>query len=247
MNLSEIQQKDIISIKDGRKIGRIIDAEISTNGNIEYLILEQPRNIRSLFNNSDEIKISFKDIEKIGSDVILVNIWYNVLWGELPVNKKILTVAMITLAIDQISKAVLESIIKLGTTKTIINNFFYLTSCHNDGAAWGILSNQTLLITLGTTFAFFVIYRFIYTFKENKRNNIAFGLVLGGLAGNLIDRVFLGYVRDFFDFLIFNYSFPVFNVADVAIVIGVFLLIIAILKGEDVNENNGKRVKRETR
>ena len=49
MNLSEIQQKDIISIKDGRKIGRIIDAEISTTGNIEYLILEQPRNIRTIF------------------------------------------------------------------------------------------------------------------------------------------------------------------------------------------------------
>lgn len=74
MNLSEIQQKDIISIKDGRKIGRIIDAEISNTGNIEYLILEQPRNIKSLFSNSEEIKISFKDIEKIGSDVILVNI-----------------------------------------------------------------------------------------------------------------------------------------------------------------------------
>lgn len=162
-------------------------------------------------------------------------------------NKKILTVAMIALAIDQISKTVLGNLIKLGTTKTIINNFFYLTSCHNDGAAWGILSNQTLLITIGTIIAFFVIYRFIYTFKENTRNNIAFGLVLGGLAGNLIDRVFLGYVRDFFDFLIFNYSFPVFNVADIAIVAGVFLLIIAILKGEDVHDNNSKRIKREAR
>ena len=162
-------------------------------------------------------------------------------------NKKILTIAMISLAIDQISKIVLSHIVKLGETKEIIKNFFYLTWCHNDGAAWGILSNQTLIITLGTIVAFIVIYRYIYTFKENTRNNIAFGLVIGGLAGNLMDRVFLGYVRDFFDFLIFKYSFPVFNVADISIVLGVSLLIIAILKGEDVNDNNSKRSKRKTR
>lgn len=73
MNLSDLQQKDIISLKDGKKIGKIIDAEISQTGTITYLVVEQPKNIRSFFNSKDEIKISFKDIEKIGSDVILVN------------------------------------------------------------------------------------------------------------------------------------------------------------------------------
>lgn len=161
-------------------------------------------------------------------------------------NRKILTIAMVTLVIDQITKTILENIIKLGTTKQIIKNFFYITTVHNDGAAWGIFSNQSIIIIIGTIISFFIIYKFIYGFKKNTRNNIAFGLVLGGLAGNLCDRLFLGYVRDFLDFIIFKYDFPVFNIADVAIVIGVILLIIAIIKGEDVNENNSKRSKRKT-
>lgn len=161
-------------------------------------------------------------------------------------NRKILTIAMVTLVIDQITKTILENIIKLGTTKQIIKNFFYITTVHNDGAAWGIFSNNSIIIIIGTIISFFIIYKFIYGFKKNTRNNIAFGLVLGGLAGNLCDRLFLGYVRDFLDFIIFKYDFPVFNIADVAIVIGVILLIIAIIKGEDVNENNSKRSKRKT-
>lgn len=162
-------------------------------------------------------------------------------------NRKILTIAMVTLVIDQITKSIIGNIIKLGTTKQVIKDFFYLTTVHNNGAAWGLFSNKTIFITLGTIISFFVIYKFIYGFKKNTRNNIAFGLVLGGLAGNLVDRLLLGYVRDFFDFIIFKYEFPVFNIADIAIVIGVILLIIAIFKGEDVNENNSKRSKRKTR
>ena len=161
-------------------------------------------------------------------------------------NRKILTIAMVTLVVDQITKSILGNLIKLGTTKQIIKNFFYITTVHNDGAAWGIFSNQSIIIIIGTIISFIIIYKFIYGFKKNTRNNIAFGLVLGGLAGNLCDRLFLGYVRDFLDFIIFKYDFPVFNIADVAIVIGVILLIIAIIKGEDVNENNSKRNKRKT-
>lgn len=161
-------------------------------------------------------------------------------------NKKTLSFAMITLVLDQITKSVIGNFIKLGTTKQVIKNFFYLTTVHNDGAAWGIFSNYKFIITIGTIISFFIIYKFIYGFKSNTRNNIAFGFLLGGLAGNLCDRLFLGYVRDFLDFIIFGYDFPVFNIADIAIVIGVILLIIAIIKGEDVNENNSKRSKRKT-
>ena len=78
MYLSELQQKDIISINDGRKIGKIIDVEINEDGSINKLLIETTHNIRNIFKKDDEIKISFKDISKIGSDVILVNIWYNV-------------------------------------------------------------------------------------------------------------------------------------------------------------------------
>ena len=74
MNLSELQTKYIISLKDGRKIGRIIDVEINENGSIRYLVIEQNHNIKNFFSRSEDIKISFESIEKIGSDVILVKI-----------------------------------------------------------------------------------------------------------------------------------------------------------------------------
>ena len=73
----------------------------------------------------------------------------------------------------------------------------------------------------------------MYLFKKNKRNDIAFGLLVGGLMGNLLYRILYVYVRDFFDFYIFGYDYTVFNIADIAIVIGVILLIVAIIKGED--------------
>ncbi len=74
MFLSDMQNKDIVSVRDGRKIGHIIDAEISMEGNIVYLVVEPKKNFKKIFGNSTETKISFKDINKIGEDVILVNI-----------------------------------------------------------------------------------------------------------------------------------------------------------------------------
>ncbi len=73
MFLSELQNKDIVSTKDGRKLGRIIDAEINTQGRIIYLIAEPKRNIKKIMISAQETKISFDDITKIGEDVILVN------------------------------------------------------------------------------------------------------------------------------------------------------------------------------
>lgn len=163
-------------------------------------------------------------------------------------NKKIFSFATIVLALDQITKIIVSSYLKLNSSVKVIKNFFYITLCHNYGAAWGIFSDSKLLIIMGTLVAIVLIYHFIYCFKKNMRNDLAFGLLFGGLAGNLIDRIAFGYVRDFLDFIIFKYDYPVFNVADMAIVLGVILLIYAIIKGEDVNENSSKRSgKRKTR
>lgn len=162
-------------------------------------------------------------------------------------NKKILVIATIALALDQISKVVASIFLNINESIKVISKFFYLTLCHNEGAAWGLFDNAKIVIIIGTIFAVILIYHFIYCFKSNFRNNLAFGLLCGGLAGNLIDRITLGYVRDFFDFYIFNYDYPIFNIADICIVIGVILLIYAIIKGEDVNENNSNTRKRKIR
>ena len=162
-------------------------------------------------------------------------------------NRKILIIAIIALAIDQITKVATSILLEFNKPLTVIKDFFYLTLCHNEGAAWGIFSNTKVIILIGTIIALITIYHFVYCFKQNKRNTLAFGLLLGGLSGNLIDRLLFGYVRDFFDFYIFGYDYPVFNIADICIVFGVILLIIAVLKGEDTNEDNSNRKSRETR
>ena len=74
-------------------------------------------------------------------------------------------------------------------------------------------------------------------FKASKKNILAFSLVFGGLFGNLLDRIIHGYVIDFIDFYIFNYNYPIFNIADSCICIGIFILLYSIYMGED-NENN---------
>jgi signal peptidase II len=89
------------------------------------------------------------------------------------------------------------------------------------------------------SFLYFII-KYYPNFKKNKRNNIAFSLLIGGILGNLIDRIIHGYVIDYFHFYLFGYDYPIFNIADIGIVIGVILIIISIWKGEDKNGNSSK-------
>ena len=72
MFLSDLQTKDLISLKDGRRIGRIIDAEINNDGHLLYLIIEEKKNFRKMITNA-ETKVEFTKITKIGADVILVD------------------------------------------------------------------------------------------------------------------------------------------------------------------------------
>lgn len=148
-------------------------------------------------------------------------------------NRKIFIVAVVSLLLDQITKILIGIFFTLDERIVLIKNFFSLHFIENYGAAWSILNNKVDFLIIISLVAIFIIYRFMYNFKQNSRNNIAFGLILGGIVGNLIDRVFLGYVRDFLSFKLFSYQYPIFNLADTFIVIGVFLLIIAIIKGED--------------
>jgi signal peptidase II len=153
-------------------------------------------------------------------------------------NKKIFKVAVFSLLFDQITKILISIFLNVNEKVVVIKNFLWAYYVENDGAAWSILSNKQNLLILLSIIALIIIYRYMYNFKKNKRNNLAFGFIIGGIFGNLIDRIFLGYVRDFISIKVIEYYYPVFNFADSFIVIGVLLLIIAIFKGEDQYAKN---------
>lgn len=77
MKLSDLQEKDIVNINDGRKIGRIVDAEVDMVGKINYLVVDEKRGLRTFLSSNGDINITFDKIKRIGTDVILVDLWYN--------------------------------------------------------------------------------------------------------------------------------------------------------------------------
>lgn len=145
--------------------------------------------------------------------------------------KKTFIVAFIVLIIDLTSKFVLFNELSINKTYVIIKNFFSIDLVKNNGAAFSILENQNIfLISISVIILIYLLYLLN---KQSTKfiNYLSFGLLIGGLFGNLIDRLFLGYVRDFFSFKIFGYNFAIFNVADVAIVVGALILFILCIVG----------------
>lgn len=146
-------------------------------------------------------------------------------------NKLLYLITLILIiAGDQFTKHLVSSSMQLGQSQEIIDNFFYFTYAHNTGVAWGMLAGHLwLFIIVAIVSAVFMVIYFRRT--SNKELLTRFGLVLtfAGMAGNLIDRLIYGYVRDFIDFVIFNYNFPIFNIADMAVVIGVGLIVLEII------------------
>ncbi len=117
-----------------------------------------------------------------------------------------------------------------GQSITVIENFLYITSYRNRGAAWGILQGQMWFFYLITVVV--VVGLIIYIQKLKKQDKwfgIALALMLGGAIGNFIDRVVRKEVVDFLNTYIFTYDFPIFNVADSALVVGVIIMFIMTL------------------
>lgn len=145
--------------------------------------------------------------------------------------KKIIPISIICLLLDRITKLFITNNLVLNDSYTIINNFFNITLVHNDGAAWSILSGNRILLIFISLIALFIIYFLFIKNKELKKiETLIYGMLIGGITGNLFDRVLYGYVIDFLNFKIFNYNYPVFNIADCCIVIAAILLIIDVVK-----------------
>lgn len=160
-------------------------------------------------------------------------------------DKKIFIIGVIALFVDQITKVLVSSLINPFDSVVVIKNFFSLVNVENTGAAFSILEGKTLILMALSIVAIIILLKLSKDFEHNFRNTLAFGLLAGGIFGNFSDRLFFGAVRDFLKFKIFGYNYPVFNVADICIVVGVFLLAIAIFKGEDRSGSNSGKRKRE--
>lgn len=143
-------------------------------------------------------------------------------------------IALAVVAIDQISKWLVVNTMHLGEQIPLIENLLYITSHRNRGAAFGILQDQMWLFFIITIIVIAGIVYYLQTQVKFVGTGIAFGLVLGGALGNFIDRLFRGEVVDFIDVKIIGYDFPIFNVADSCLVIGVILLMLFTLKEEKV-------------
>lgn len=141
-------------------------------------------------------------------------------------------VIIIFLIMDIISKLIVSRVCTLNNSVSVINNFFSITYTHNYGGAWSLFSDSTILITVISIIV--IIGIIIYLSKKkinNKIESLGYAFLLGGAIGNLIDRIIYGYVIDFLDFNIFGYNFPIFNIADMGIVIGIFLIIVIEIRG----------------
>ncbi len=148
--------------------------------------------------------------------------WWNVVF--------FFTTALLLVTADQLSKLWIRSNLAVGESLFEVG-FFRLTRVHNTGAAFGLFQSQSFLLTIialvGVAalllYVFFFHHRF--PFLGNWLGKLALGLVLGGAVGNLVDRLRFGYVTDFIDIGIW----PVFNIADTAVTVGVILFAYSLL------------------
>ena len=155
--------------------------------------------------------------------------------------KKPYIIAFFFFVIDFLSKIVISNKLELGQSKKIINNFFYITYVRNKGAAWSILEDQRILLLIITVFSLFLINKYMNKEKLSSLEEWTYGIIIGGIFGNLFDRIIYKNVIDFLDFKIFGYDYPVFNFADTFIVTGIILLIFISVRKERYERNNSRR------
>lgn len=152
--------------------------------------------------------------------------------------KIIYLIAGIGIIVDQITKFLASIYLD---NIDIIPGFFSLTYVENKGAAWGILNNSTIVLVGISVIVLLLISKYISsTIEFTKLSVVSYGLLIGGIFGNLIDRIFRGFVIDFFNFNILGYHFPVFNIADTMIVIGVILMFIEVIGDTYGNKSRKK-------
>ena len=144
-----------------------------------------------------------------------------------------LTLSLAVFLADQGSKRLVEGSMRIGESIPAVPGILSLTYTQNDGGAFGILGGQSAVLLLGSAVAVGFVLWMLLKGPPARATAAGCGLILGGAAGNLIDRVVAGRVTDFFDLEFWPLRrWPVFNVADIAIVLGVTVLLLAALRPE---------------
>lgn len=166
-----------------------------------------------------------------------------------------LTIAVLT--IDLVSKYLIELYLpNIGDSASFLPGFINFVVVHNNGAAWNSFAGMQVLLIILTSLvlALFIVF-FALRYKRNGEKTskllaVAFGFVVGSSLGNLFDRIAFGYVRDFLNFEFM--SFPVFNLADTFVCIGMILLVIYFIfffdkEGKSKKEKNKKIINDENK
>lgn len=141
----------------------------------------------------------------------------------------IIIIGLLT-ALDQLTKFIITGNFSLYETKPVIEDVFAITYIQNTGVAWGMFKGKRVIFLVLTFIALLFAFRIYYNVYDKKKYipiRICLILLISGALGNMLDRIRLGYVVDFFSFELIN--FPVFNVADIMVVVSIFLLFFLLL------------------
>jgi len=152
--------------------------------------------------------------------------------------KFVFILSIILVFIDQLIKNVIIRTININESIILIPKFLNITYVTNDGGAFSILSGgRWYFIIISIIALIFLIRIILLDTKISRFDMFSYSLVLGGIVGNLIDRIIYGKVIDYIHFIIFNHSFAIFNFADMCIVIGAFMIIYILIVKGDSDEN----------
>lgn len=134
--------------------------------------------------------------------------------------------------LDQLVKYFVTVHVRLNTAIPVIPHVLSLANVRNYGAAWSMLMGQQTFFAVITIISLIILIYYFLKKYPNRLYSLSFALMIGGTIGNFIDRVRLGYVVDMFQLDFIN--FPIFNVADSALTVGVILLLLALFKDGDL-------------
>ena len=151
--------------------------------------------------------------------------------------KKVLFFGTLFLIVDQFLKIVLSSKLVLGQSFVLIKNLLYLNLVHNTGAAFSLFQGGRVFLIVVAIFAIAIICFVAYNEEVlTDRNIFVYSLLVGGILGNMVDRIIYGYVIDYLSINIGKFGFPVFNFADICITLSIVILLVSTFVGGTIKE-----------